>query len=504
MGTEDASFTRLLPRDLRPFAAVAQTLDNQWVPRGLLTRMIDEGLSLDDVRAEREAVVRTEYLRAVLNAEQLVVNRMYFFNNPAVIRDFAQPGPGREAFRALLGSGVLVPFLYAEDSPIDNDAGSRISGLTGWAPWLEVARETEMSCVRLAWQSSEANRNAIARGLNKRFHEFVMSLQSKCYDGGDQVFASHLGLPPDRATALGARLSDAAAWAFHADHWVMREDFYTEFVVDGKPAEGRYSRSKRFAGELKQLIDLAYNTSLPETLDRYPLRPEDSLNRSALQEWTPRTERQEKPLGEAEILEQLVIRRTAFDLATNQLVVPPLGDLGLTDIVQARGTDEWHAYMAALADVVGHPETFESGAQALQRTYSALLERLARIAGDNRRGLRFTTGFGFNLDFAGVLLKVRWFGGRLFYRQVGTPPSQPQRTRGMSRVVVSGDDVETQAARRGGHLVAVDLKPFDVEDPVQFLREAVGQLEAAGARRVDRGPGSRDGGLERDLGDEAA
>ncbi|MGK5685589.1 hypothetical protein [Actinoplanes sp. URMC 104] len=501
--TEVVTFRKLLPHDLRKFAAVAQTLDNQWVPRRLLTRMIDQGLSLADVRAERDAVVRTEYLRAVLNAEQLVVNRMYFFNNPVLVRDFARPGPDRDAFRDLLESAVLVPFLYGEESPVDDDAGPRISGMAGWQPWLDVARETEMSCVRLAWKSSEANRAAIVRGLNERFHEFVLSLRSKCYDGGDEVFASHLGLPPERARELGSRLTEAAAWAFSAGHRVMREEFYAEFVVDGKPAEGRYSSSKKFAAELKLLIDLAYNTSLPETLDRYPLRPEDSLNRSALQEWTPRTERREDVVGEDRLLEQLVVRRVAFDVATDRLAVPPLGDLGLADITRARRTDEWHAYMAALADVVGHPETFESGAQALRQAYDALLRQLTRIAGAHRRSLRFSTGFGFNLDFAGVLLKARYFGGQLLYRQVGVPPSEPRPTRGMSRVVVAGDDIETQDARRGGHIVAVDLKPFHVEDPREFLREAVRRLEEAGARRVDAGPGTRDGGLERDLEDES-
>src|SRR6185312_17273640 len=69
----DVSFHKLVPQDLKGLAAVAQTLDNQWVPRDMLDRMIAGGLSLADVRAEREQVVRTEYLRAVLNAEQLVI-----------------------------------------------------------------------------------------------------------------------------------------------------------------------------------------------------------------------------------------------------------------------------------------------------------------------------------------------------------------------------------------------------------------------------------------------
>lgn len=479
--TMDVVFHRLEPSDLKDLAAVAQTLDNQWVPRGLLARMLAGGLALADVRAEREAAVRTEYLRAVLNAEQLVVNRAYFFNNDAVVRDFAEPGPARVAFKQLLDDAVLVPFLYGETSPVHTEADDRLP-YRAERQWREIAAETEMSCVRLSW-SDDVNRAAVNKGLAMRFHDFVTSLKAKCLDGGDEIFASHLGVPKADARDLRRRFSEVATWAFHRDQRVMREDFYREFVVaDGtEPLEGRYSADKRYAGQLKLLVDLAYNTSLPETLDRYPLRPEESLHRSALQEWKQRPDGRRRMVGADAATEAVILRKTAFDLATAELPVPALADLSLAHVARARATDEWRAYLDALADLVAHPEAFAGKAATLQRRYARLLDQLARIAGPQPRTVRFAGGLGFNLDFAGVLVKVRYFGERAVYRVFGTPPEGAPPTVGLSRAVVTGDDLESRGAREAGHQIAVDLQAFRVEDPADQLRKVRSDLKAAGA-----------------------
>jgi hypothetical protein len=493
----DVSFRKLVPQDLRRLAAVAQTLDNQWVPRDMLDRMVAGGLALADVRAEREAVVRTEYLRAVLNAEQLVINRAYFFNNSAIVRDFETPGPAREAFKQLLGDGVLVPFLYAETSPVHNATETRMSQLAE-RQWVELATETEMSCVRLSWADS-VNQAAVNKGLAVRFHEFVSGLKAKCLDGGDVIFASHLAVPPDRVDALRRRLSEVAAWAFHLDRRVMREDFYREFVVapGSRPVEGRYDRSKEFAAELKLLVDLAYNTTLPETLDRYPLRPEQSLHRAALQEWKQRSDTRSAPTTDAATaLAAVIHRRTAFDLASAALPVPALTELDLSHMAAARGTDEWLTYRDALADLVTHPEAFADKAARLQRRYAALLDRLAVLAGPKPRTVPFAAGVGFNLDFAGVLVKVRYRARGAYYRVFGTPPPGAPPSVGMSRAVIG--------SRRAGHRLAADLQPFVVEDPAELLDKVRSDLAAAGIEETSGGTSSRDGGLEQDIEGQAA
>ncbi|WP_203789283.1 hypothetical protein [Paractinoplanes rishiriensis] len=501
----DISFHKLVPQDLKELAAVAQTLDNQWVPRHLLDRMIADGLSLADVRAERHAVVRTEYLRAVLNAEQLVINRAYFINNLAVIEDFAEPGPAREAFKRLLSDAVLVPFLYGETSPVDSAARDRMTQVAE-RQWSELAAETEMSCVRLSWTDS-VNRAAVNKGLAVRFHEFVAGLKAKCLDGGDAIFASHLGVPQNEIPALRDRLSEVAAWAFNFDKRVFREDVYREFVVaeGSPPTDGRYDPAKRFAAQLKQLVDLAYNTTLPETLDRYPLRPEASLHRAALQEWKQRPDSRGARTTDADAaLDAVIRRRTAFDIAAAELPVPALADLDLGHVARARATDEWLAYRDALADLVTHPEAFADKAGVLQRRYAKLLDRLAVIAGPQPRSVPFSAGVGFNLDFSGVLVKVRYFAEGAYYRVFGTPPPDAPPSVGMSRAVISGEGPDGDGARRAGHHLAADLQPFVVEEPAELLRKVRSDLAAAGIREVGGGSGARDGGLEQDLEDNQA
>jgi hypothetical protein len=494
----NVSFRRLTPGDLKDLAAVAQTLDNQWVPRRLLSKMITGGRSLADVAAEREAAVRVEYLRAVLNAEQLVVNRAYFFNSPAVFRDFAEPGEGRDAFRGLLGAGVLVPFLFNESSPVEG-ATTGMTRLRGEELWQQIAAETEMSCVRLSW-SDATNMESVRHGLWLRFHEFVAGLRGKCLDGGDRIFASHLAVPAEAVPHLRQRLLEAADWAYTAEHLVTREQFYAKFVVDDntRPVDGRYSATKPFAEHLKLLVDLAYNTTLPETLDRYPLRPEDSLHRSALQEWKQRSGTSASPVDAQEAAESLILTRLAYDRATASLPLPSLADVSLAHVAVVRGSEQWHSYITALRDLVDHPQLYESKATALRTAYAALLAELGRVAGPQRSAVAVQPSLGFNLDFAGVLVKVRYFAERAVYRVVGAAPEQPRRTVGMSRVVVTGDALESTGARTAGHHLAADLRPFHVDDPAEFLGWLEGRLAAAGIQRIGGGSAVRDGGLEQD------
>ncbi|HZN17466.1 MAG TPA: hypothetical protein VFB84_04640 [Micromonosporaceae bacterium] len=475
---------------------MAQSLDNQWVPRRLLDRMVAGEMSLADVAGERQAVVRVEYLRAVLNAEQLVVNRLFFPNNDAIIQDYATPGPGREAFKRLLNEGVLVVYLYTERSPVaesDRDK-SRIA-----APlWEQAAAETEMSCVRLSWDD-EINKTEIQTGLEARFHEFVVNLRSKCLDGGDQVFASHLGIPEARRDALRERLLAASQWAFCRPQRVHREEFYKQFVtVDGTPpAQGRYSSTKPFATELKLLADLAYNTSLPETLDRFPLRASDSLHRAALQEWKQGGRSRTPPVAADTVAEQLILKRLAYDEAMESLPpLPPIEGLDLTQVAAVRRTDEWARYTETLRQLVGNVSVYETKANQLRKDYAAMLGRLP-VVGSPRQRTAAGPVLGFNLDIAGVLMRVRYLAGQAVYWVVGRPPALARRTVGMSRVVVAtGGGPEREGGP--GHHLAADLSPFRVDNPRDVLALFEARLEEAGVRRINGGGAMRDGGLEND------
>src|ERR1700722_8101313 len=97
------SFRRITNRDLDPVAVVAQCLDNQWVPADLLATMVERGWSLTTPGVAKRKLQdsRHEYLRALLNSQQVIVNRAFFGNNRVVYQDFLQKGSQRTAFQEM-------------------------------------------------------------------------------------------------------------------------------------------------------------------------------------------------------------------------------------------------------------------------------------------------------------------------------------------------------------------------------------------------------------------
>ncbi|HEX2195971.1 MAG TPA: hypothetical protein VHJ76_03510 [Actinomycetota bacterium] len=404
---QDVEFERIDFTALEPVCVVAQSLDNQWVPRRLLARMLKKGRSLEDVDEKRQEFVRAEYLRALVNARQVVVNRAYLYNNPAVFRDYEKPGPGRDAFEELLGSRVVVPFLFNEPAP--HHVPSYTTDAAGFAGWLEVCREVKVPCLRLSWDDAE-NVAYIVEQLAGRFGDFAQSINRLDVS----ALGRELELDPDRQRGLKARLTEVSHRCVDlsgSDERITREGLYKEFVVaDGTdPAEGKYDAGKPFAGEIKQLLDLDYNVNLPDALRRFPLTPADALHRTALQEWRPATQDQ-RELSPDELL--TILKNVAFDLVQGAAFIKSLGALSLPEIVQLRGTWEWRRYVDAVEGLVADPLTFvEGGAAEVYGSYVALAETATRMAAEAKRqelSERWIPRVEVVVEVAGAVLSVLW------------------------------------------------------------------------------------------------
>ena len=376
----NVEFVALESADLDRIAVVLQCLDNQWVPRGLLRRMLERGLSLADVTDERLRYVRSEYLRALVNARQLVVNRAFLYNSAAVSQDIVSGGASYEAFRRLIGAGVVTPYLLDETSPVDRPKFQVDE--KGFAAWTKLCQEVRPRCVRFSWDDAE---NADSRqALSQRFRTFALAVPglevpTLCHD---------LEVPPEHASELRRRLASVSALCsseLGEGREITREALYREFVVaDGTPTPlGRYDSRKRFSGEIKQLLDLRYNANLPDALDRYPLIPIDSLQRTALQEWTAPGRGQ--PLTASELAH--LIKATTFDLMQGGLYIESLGQLGLPDVEAVRGTEAWAAYMSSMDELIAHPLDFpdpDRGLAAVYRTYIDLARVITDLASQRR------------------------------------------------------------------------------------------------------------------------
>lgn len=375
------------PSDLMNVAVLAQALDNQWVRTELLDKMLSTGQSLLEVQRDRERQVLAEYRRALVNAPQVVINRAYLYNNPVVFGDYLEPGSGRDAFKELLRAGAIVPYLFDERSPTEEPRFT--IDPRGSAGWEAVCGEVRPHAVRLSWDDDE-NKALIQDQLARRFHAAADGL----INGDLEAFCRDLGLPLDAGPALLARLDqirDLCSAARHKGVYVSRNDLYKEFVViDGtRPEEGRYDKSKPFAREIKQLVDLSYNINLPDALDRFALTPIDSPARTVLQELGT-ARRAADEVAPEQLLR--IVRRHAFALAQEGLFVKSMDQLDLQDIVKVRQTDEWAQYIKSLQglvdrpqDLLGAPDAFEAAASAVYTDYIAVARVMTKLVSAERR-----------------------------------------------------------------------------------------------------------------------
>jgi hypothetical protein len=373
--------------------------------------MLKDGLSLDDskVARRRESESRAEYLRALLNAEQVIVNRAYLFNNPVVRRDFAKRGPERDAFKQLLKSQAIVPFLLTEKTPGELPAFN--VDHQGVPAWFAVLREVRPQVLRLSWDDT-ANASYVNTYLFRRFDRFLQTLGSLTPAG----LSMDLGISEAQARALRLRLREVNEWAWDNEN-VTRNQFYQRYVVrDGSNvAAGQYDPAKPFSGELKQLADLRYMTNLPDALDRFPLTPANSLHRTALQE--ERLVQPNRPSADPAALVDTLLRRRAFDLVQQPLAVSLTG-LSLEHILQARHTDEWHEYILSLNRLVNDPEQFDKHAARVYWSYVNLATTLADIVGARPPSSGWLPVMKVLIEFVGATLTIV-FGSEAVVQIVG-------------------------------------------------------------------------------------
>lgn len=74
MQGREHEFKTLEPADLRSMPVMAQALDNHWLPRSLLRLILGDKLTYAETAKFHGSLVRTENVRALINARQVVIN----------------------------------------------------------------------------------------------------------------------------------------------------------------------------------------------------------------------------------------------------------------------------------------------------------------------------------------------------------------------------------------------------------------------------------------------
>jgi hypothetical protein len=418
----DVSFTPIEAADLiGTVSAVPQALDNQWFDRELLAKVIKAGTVDKSVAADRDRRSRIEYLRALLAAEKIIVNRAYLYNNRVVYQDYLAKGPDREAFRDLLQQGVIMPWLLGEPSPIPRSA-PEFETAEGLEAWREVAESTSMSCIRLSWDEEENAR--LSRDLGREFNRFALDFTQLDV----KALRRDLALDDEaQAESVFKQLRTVGRWVhdeLDADRAVTRQRLYEKFVVvDGaRVTDHRYDASKPHAAQVKQLLDLKYATNLADSVDVFSITPGDSPRRTALQEGLAAVRARGKSELTSTDSDQLItlLRNLAFENVQELLeAVPSLDRLTLADVHDVRREREWEAYRKVFSALVNSPsvETLadpDRGAQAITKSYLTMLRKAEEISTRRRSdqvGQRFNGLTQLGIDVGSLTINAFFLNG---------------------------------------------------------------------------------------------
>lgn len=116
-------FEQLEASDLQPVCTMTQALDNQWLPHKLLKEAFKAGTVTESIDQELEKAMRAEHIYSLLNSQQVVLNRAFLYNNQVIAQYYPQDNvEDGTAFKQLLQEGVIVPWLLAEQTPVDSPA----------------------------------------------------------------------------------------------------------------------------------------------------------------------------------------------------------------------------------------------------------------------------------------------------------------------------------------------------------------------------------------------
>lgn len=390
-------FERLDIADLQSVPVVAQALDNQWIPRELLGPAFQAGGITPEIGKRLSKLVRSEYIRSLINGQQVILNRAFLYNSAVVAQDYTgKQNPMRGVFKEFLAKETIVPFLLAEHTPVDPPAGGRgvvPYGVTkAFQEWQKVCQDVRPRCLRLSWDDEENNQQ-LRMQLTRRLAGFARTMT----ENDTQLYLKDLGLDKSAEKSFRQRLLDVERFCLdlaYRDEPISRDALYKKFIVVGddpakqNTAERHYDRSKPFAAELKQLFDLRYNCNLPDALDGYLLTPVDSLPRTALQELA---QMKKQPTIDGSDLVTL-LKRTAFGLVEQGLNLPSMDILSLQDVAEIRRMDEWTMYIEHLKRLLADPLGFaDGGAAHVYESYEMLARRITRLVANQKQKQRLLT-----------------------------------------------------------------------------------------------------------------
>ncbi len=394
----------LLPNELEAGAVIPQCLDNQYVTAEVLSALIDNSLTYDDeqVRVLRSKPVRNEFIRSLVYTPQVVVNRAYFKNNKFLYDNY-HPRNEAElfAFVELMKQGAILAFLGPENSLVDRVDFDTTSDGDLACQALVDRLAGDYTAVKFSRDDAENTR--MLQRLGRRFANYFVGLKNVDYvsrmEMASELFTDQESLQNESIEDLFHDLMDeltsyavehasiyqkferrrAKDQTIAAPRPLSRNEIYKRFFMEDV-ANGRFlklqgkEREVRFA--IKKLVDLKYNSNLPDMLGRYTFTPLEMPSRMALQD--------EFTVGESlddvdQVISQVTKAKQALIADSQQeMYLPVLEDLSLADVIEIRNLPEWAQFMKVQATILADPLGQCSELNELNRQFADLQIRIAK------------------------------------------------------------------------------------------------------------------------------
>jgi hypothetical protein len=380
----------LTPAQLERDATMPQCLDNQYVSDNTLKYMLKKTLDYEapSVKELRKAEVHNEFIRSLVYSSQVVINRAFFKNNEFLYSNYTIDNPERLSdFAELVRIGAIVPYLYEEESLGDKfDFDVSKSGDRATKALLEHTGY-DIPCVRLA-VDNEANKQKTAR-LESRFGEYLTGLKSKS-ELLINVMASELFDRPLEEQEWRSFLSHVDSLSVYAGrigrglkrNLVYKDWFIEDEVEKTDVSKGRFRKPPQdlpFLYQLKKIVDLRYNTNLPDMLGRYTFTPVGLPSRVALQDFIDTSV---SSLQLEQFVDQQLanIRRVFMAHSQKAMSLPLLKELSVSDVLEIRrDIAEWESFKQSqqkiLSDdplnVLNNIDEFQASFDAFQQALSS-------------------------------------------------------------------------------------------------------------------------------------
>jgi hypothetical protein len=383
----------VLSNELDAFATVPHCLDNQFLPRELLSQVYKGKQRLNRGLRARAAAVRREYVRSLLYSPEVIINRAFVLNEPAVYRD-VRDHP--ESVASLINDKRMTILLLGDEpslSAVMDNPRIEISkdGTKAWRAFLAAYGEVDLRYLKLSSDETEA--------VTSRFPNFVRALfrlelpDSRMIELFKPVAID--GYTPQRLGEFKAFLDEQRQQWIDTGAQITRTTFYERFIMPrgvdlSKP---NIDPAKPYAFELKLLADLAYGHNTPTTLRRQsfiatempsPLcLPPDLFSRgSAFGHLNTVTA--------GDVCDRAMADVGWYYETAEAFLVPDWAELTAEDVQKIQSWPEWINFRTAQQAVadVERPDEFDGRLQELFGALSAFQAKLAHEIDDPSSTLR--------------------------------------------------------------------------------------------------------------------